>query len=109
MTCIHVLRVQRLTLEAVERKVHHPPGFSQRFEVEHAGVVCLVRQCVPGRQQSAVSSVLFSEVYSKNEAYSYSKLIVFGDTVSWYTCGLQCPVLKVYNGCEQCTAILINA
>ncbi len=109
MVCLHVLRVQRLTLEVVEREVHHHPGFSQRFEVEHAGVTCLVKQCVLSRQQSALSSVLFSEVCTKNEAYSDTKLIAFSDTVFWYTCGLQCPVLTVYNGCEQCAAILINA
>ncbi len=106
---MHVLRLQRLTLEVVEREVHHHPDFSQRFEVEHAGVMCLVKQCVLSRQQSALSSVLSSEICSKNEAYSIDKLIACGDTVSWYTCGLQYPVLTVYNGCEQCAATLINA
>ncbi len=58
------------------RKSTSSSTFSQRFE--HAGVICLVKQCVLSRQQSALSS-------------------------------LQCPVLTVYNGCELCAAISINA
>ena len=67
---MHVLRVQRLALDVVEREVLHHPGFSQRFEVENAGVMCLVKQCVLIRQQSALSSVLSSEECSKIEACS---------------------------------------
>ena len=57
------MRVQRVAVEVtiIEREVHHHhPGFSQRFEVEHARVMCLVKQCVLNRQQSALFSVLSS-------------------------------------------------
>ena len=82
MVCMLVLHVQRVTLEVVEREVHHHPDLSQRFEVEHAGVMCLVKQCVLSRQQSALFRVPSSEVCRKDTIYTYDTIIAFG-SVQW--------------------------